>query len=147
MSRIAWSMAEDRNLPAWFSRLHPTYGTPYRVLWGYALVYCAMAALPFEHLLVADIWVSGGYTMIMHWTLIRARAGASLADGGFRVPGGRVGLWLNAVVPGITWVVFLVLTFGEHARFGIPLLLLGPAAFFVMRAVRKAQPAAVTPQA
>jgi len=65
MSRIAWSMAEDRNLPSWFSRLHPKYGTPYRVLWVYAIVYCAMAALPFEHLLVADIWVSGAYTMIL----------------------------------------------------------------------------------
>jgi hypothetical protein len=102
-------------------------------------------ARPFEHLLVADIWVSGCYTMIMHATLIRARSRASLSDGGFRVPGGRVGLWLNAIVPGITWVVFLVLTFGEHARFGIPLLLLGPVAFFVMQAVRKSRPAAATP--
>jgi amino acid transporter len=145
MSRIAWSMAEDRNLPSWFNRLHPKYGTPYRVLWVYAIVYCAMAALPFEHLLVADIWVSGCYTMIMHATLIRARSQSSLKDGGFRVPGGRVGLWLNGVVPGITWVVFLVLTFGEHARFGIPLLLLGPVAFVAMQAVRKARPADATP--
>ena len=142
MSRIAWSMAEDRNLPSWFSRLHPKYGTPYRVLWVYAIVYCAMAALPFEHLLVADIWVSGAYTMILHATLIRARSQASLNDGGFRVPGGRLGLWLNAIVPGITWVVFLILTFGEHGRFGIPLLLLGPVSFYVMQAVRKVRPVA-----
>jgi len=145
MSRIAWSMAEDRNLPSWFSRLHPKYGTPYRVLWVYAIVYCAMAALPFERLLVADIWVSGAYTMIMHATLIGARSQASLNDGGFRVPGGQVGLWLNAIVPGITWVVFLILTFGEHGRFGIPLLLLGPVAFFVMQWVRKYRPAAAAP--
>jgi APA family basic amino acid/polyamine antiporter len=145
MSRIAWSMAADRNLPPWFNRLHPKYGTPYRVLWGYALVYCVMAALPFEHLLVADIWVSGAYTMILHATLVKARSQASLDEGGFRVPGGRVGLWLNAVVPGITWVVFLVLTFGEHARFGIPLLLLGPVAFYFMQAVRRARPAAAAP--
>jgi amino acid transporter len=137
MSRIAWSMADDGNLPSWFRRIHPRYGTPYRVLWGYALVYCAMAAVPFEDLLVADIWVSGAYTMILHATLIRARSKASLEDGGFRVPGGRVGLWLNAVVPGITWVVFLALTFSEHARFGIPLLLSGPVAFSVMQAARK----------
>ena len=142
MSRIAWSMAEDRNLPSWFSRLHPKYGTPYRVLWVYAIVYCAMAALPFEHLLVADIWVSGAYTMILHATLIRARSQASLNDGGFRVPGGPLGLWLNAIVPGITWVVFLILTFGEHGRFGIPLLLLGPVSFYVMQAVRKVRPVA-----
>jgi len=142
MSRIAWSMAEDRNLPSWFSRLHPKYGTPYRVLWVYAIVYCAMAALPFEHLLVADIWVSGAYTMILHATLIRARSQAALNHGGFRVPGGRLGLWLNAIVPGITWAVFLILTFGEHGRFGIPLLLLGPVSFYVMQAVRKVRPVA-----
>jgi amino acid transporter len=141
MSRIAWSMAEDGNLPAWFRKIHPRFGTPYRVLWGYALVYCAMAALPFEHLLVADIWVSGAYTMILHATLIRARSKASTDDGGFRVPGGRVGLWLNAIAPGITWVVFLILTFSEHAAFGIPLLLAGPLAFTVMQAARRARPA------
>jgi hypothetical protein len=101
-----------------------------------------MAALPFEHLLVADIWVSGAYTMILHATLIRARSRAALNDGGFRVPGGRVGLWLNAIVPGITWVVFLILTFGEHGRYGIPLLLLGPVSFYVMQAVRKVRPVA-----
>lgn len=145
MSRIAWSMAADRSLPSWFSRLHPKYGTPYRVLWVYAIVYCAMAALPFEDLLVADIWVSGAYTMILHATLVKSRSQASLQEGGFRVPGGRVGLWLNAIVPGTTWVVFLVLTFGEHGRFGIPLLMLGPVAFMVMRAARKARPAAAAP--
>ncbi len=145
MSRIAWSMAEDRNLPAWFTKLHPQYGTPYRVLWVYALVYCAIAALPFEHILVADIWVSGAYTMILHATLIRARSSASLGDGGFRVPGGRVGLWLNVLVPGVTWVVFLILTFGEHGRFGIPLLLLGPVVFAVMQAFRKVRPADAAP--
>jgi amino acid transporter len=145
MSRIAWSMAQDRNLPAWFSKVHPKYGTPYRVLWVYALVYCAIAALPFEHILVADIWVSGAYVMIMHATLIRARSQASLRDGGFRVPGGRVGLWLNVLVPGVTWVVFLVLTFGEHGRFGIPLLLLGPVVFAVMQAFRRARPADAAP--
>jgi APA family basic amino acid/polyamine antiporter len=145
MSRIAWSMAEDRNLPAWFTKLHPRYATPYRVLWVYALVYCAMAALPFEHILVADIWVSGAYTMILHATLIRARSSASVYDGGFRVPGGRVGLWLNVLVPGVTWVVFLILTFGEHGRFGVPLLLLGPVLFAVMQAFRKVRPAGAAP--
>jgi amino acid transporter len=146
MSRIAWSMAEDGNLPAWFRRLHPRYGTPHRVLWVYALVYCAMAALPFEQLLVADIWVTGAYTMILHATLIRARASSWSAEGvesprseepSFRVPGGRLGLWLNALLPAITWVVFLALTFSEHAWFGIPLLLIGPFAYVAITATRK----------
>jgi APA family basic amino acid/polyamine antiporter len=137
MSRIAWSMAEDGNLPAWFRRLHPRYGTPHRVLWGYALVYCAMAALPFEQLLVADIWVTGAYTMILHTTLIRARSRTSPSEAGFRVPGGRVGLWLNVLLPAVTWVVFLALTFDEHAWFGIPLLLVGPVAYVMIQARRK----------
>lgn len=126
MSRVAWSMSADRALPSWFNRLHPKYGTPYRALWIYALVYCVMAAIPFEDLLVADIWVSGGYTMILHATLVGARRGAPPAEGGFLVPGGKLGLWLNVIVPALTWLVFLALTFQEHARFGIPLLLIGP---------------------
>jgi hypothetical protein len=78
----------------------------------------------------------------MHATLIGARSQASLQDAGFRVLGGRVVLWLNAIVPGITWVVFLVLTFGEHGHFGNPFLLLGPVSFYWMQAVRKSRAAA-----
>lgn len=139
MSRVAWSMAADRNLPSWLSRLHPKYGTPYRVLWLYALVYSVMVALPFEALLVADIWVSGAYTMILLATFVRARRQAR--DGGFRVPGGKVGLSLIVLVPAATWLVFLALTWEEHALMGVGLLLVGPVLWTVGQKVLRFGPA------
>ena len=143
MSRVAWSMSVDRNLPGWLSRLHPKYGTPYRVLWLYALVYSVMVALPFEALLVADIWVSGAYTMILLATLVRARRQAR-ADDGFRVPLGNTGLWLTVLVPAFTWVVFLGLTWQEHALMGVGLLLIGPVLWVVGQKVLGFRPAAVS---
>jgi APA family basic amino acid/polyamine antiporter len=139
MSRVAWSMSADRNLPGWLSRLHPKYGTPYRVLWLYALVYSVMVALPFEALLVADIWVSGAYTMILLATLVRARRQARAV--GFRVPGGNAGLFLTAAVPAFTWLVFLALTWKEHALMGVGLLLIGPVLWTVGHKVLRLRPA------
>lgn len=142
MSRVAWSMSVDRNLPSWLSRLHPKHGTPYRVLWLYALVYSVMVALPFEALLVADIWVSGAYTMILLATFVRARRQAPAH--GFRVPGGSVGLFFTAAVPALTWVAFLALTFREHALMGMGLLLVGPTLWTVGQKVLRFGPAAVS---
>lgn len=144
MSRIAWSMSVDGSLPSWLSRVHPRYGTPYRVLWLYALVYCVMASLPFEALLVADIWVTGAYTMIVHFTLVKARQQSPPKEDAFRVPGGRAGLWLNVLVPGVTWVAFLALTAREHALFGAPLLLSGTLIWMMVQYVKRWKPAVAT---
>jgi hypothetical protein len=103
-----------------------------------------MAVVPFEALLVADIWVSGAYTMILHATLVRARRSAPSGEGEFRVPGGKVGLWLNALVPGATWCVFLALTAREHAAVGVGLLLLGPVVFAIVNAMKE-RPAMAEP--
>ncbi len=141
MSRIAWSMSADKSLPSWLNRVHPKYGTPYRVLWLYAVVYCLMATLPFEALLVADIWVTGAYTMIVHFTVVKARQQSPPKPGTFRVPGGTVGLWLNVLVPGATWVVFLALTSRDHAVYGVPLLLSGPLLWGMVQYLKRWNPA------
>jgi amino acid transporter len=127
MSRIAWSMSADKSLPSWLSRVHPKYGTPYRVLWLYAAVYCLMATLPFEAL--------------VHFTVLKARQQSPPKPGSFRVPGGTLGLWLNVLVPGATWTVFLALTAREHAVFGVPLLLAGPLIWGMVQYLKRWNPA------
>ena len=72
-SRLASAMAQDRHLPGFLRPLHPRYGTPHRILLAYAIIYSAMAALPFEKLLVADIWLTGASNMILQASLIRSR--------------------------------------------------------------------------
>jgi amino acid transporter len=49
-SRLGWALAADHKLPSVFARLHPRYGTPYRILMVYAVVYAALAVLSVVYL-------------------------------------------------------------------------------------------------
>lgn len=124
-SRLVWAMAADGHLPSFLSRLHPRYGTPHRVLLLYALIYSGMAAFPFEDLLVADVWLAGASNLVLQASLVRSRRQPD-PGGGFRVPGGRVGLWLNLLLPVGSWLLLLALTGREHWRLGAGALLAGP---------------------
>jgi amino acid transporter len=135
-SRLVWAMAADGHLPAFLSRLHPRYGTPHRVLLLYAAIYSLMAAMPFEDLLVADVWLAGASNVVLQASLVRSRSGSD--DGrGFRVPGGRAGLWLNVTLPALTWLLLLVFTARDHLLLGAGALLSGPVLYLVTRRLRR----------
>jgi amino acid transporter len=144
-SRLSWAMADDGHLPSFLARTHPRYGTPYRILWLYAAVYAVLAALPFEDLLVADIWLYGAVNVLLQASLVRARSleGGSASAHGFRIPGGAIGLWVNALLPTLTSVLLLVLTAREHVVLGSAMLLAGPALYALdrLRRQRRAPPA------
>ena len=135
-SRLVWAMAADGHLPASRARLHPRFGTPHRVLLVYAVIYSAMAALPFEDLLVADTWLAGASNLVLQASLVRSRQRAD-EGGGFRVPGGRPGLWLNVTMPALTWLLLLTLTGGEHWRLGAGALLTAPLLYAAKTALRR----------
>jgi amino acid transporter len=136
-SRLSWAMAADRHLPAFLAKTHPRFGTPSRILWLYALIYSVMAAMPFEDLLVADIWNYGASNVLLQASLIRSRALEGMPATGFRVPGGRPGLWLNAVVPTLAWILLLVFTAREHWVLGSAVLLCGPVFWGLEKLFRK----------
>jgi len=138
-SRLSWAMAADRHLPAFLSKTHPRFGTPSRILWAYAVIYCVMAALPFEDLLVADIWNYGASNVLLQASLIRSRSLEGVPKSGFRVPGGKVGLWLNAVVPTLAWLLLLVFTAREHWVLGSAVLLCGPLFYGLERFLTRRQ--------
>jgi amino acid transporter len=135
-SRLVWAMSADGHLPAFLRQLHPRYGTPHRALMLYAMVYSAMAWFSFEDLLVADVWLAGASNLVLQASLLRSRRGPD-AEGGFRVPGGRVGLWLNVTLPVLTWVLLLALTGREHWRLGATALLASPILFLLTRSTRR----------
>jgi len=139
-SRLTWSMAADGALPAFLAKLHPKHGTPHRVLLLYAIVYSALAALPFRDLLVIDLWVFGAYDLLLLATPIRARRVYADRPAGFRIPGGSVGVWLNFLVPAATYVVALAATAGDYLISGSAAILLGPALYLGMRFVRRFSP-------
>jgi len=128
-SRLAWALAADRSLPGWLARLHPRRGTPHRVLLIYAGIYSILAALPFEDLIVADIWVTGAYHLLALAALVRARSTIPVRGPGFRVPGGRAGVWANFLLPLCTWLLVLAATVDRHYLLGVTALLL-PILFY-----------------
>jgi amino acid transporter len=138
-SRLGWALAADHKLPSVFARLHPRYGTPYRILMVYAVVYAALAVLSFERLLEANVWVFGAYDLLLLAAAGRGRRKLRAWSGGFRIPGGKVGVWINTVVPALTWLVVVYTTAADRlvAVAGTVALLLPSLIYLVMRAARR----------
>ena len=139
-SRLVWALADDGYLPGALRKLHPRFGTPHRVLLAYGVLYAIMAWFPFEDLLIADSWLAGAYTMLIHFAVVRARRSEPERGEGFRIPGGRVGLWLNVLVPAVTWIALLVFTRREQIWLGLCFLLAGPALYVLTRPLRSRSP-------
>jgi len=132
-SRLAWAFAADGFLPQWLVVRHPKHGTPHRVLWLYGALYALLACVPFNELLVVDIWLFGAYNLLLALSVMRARRREERADGGFRIPG-KHGPALCAATLGGTWVIVLASTAHQdpHAAIGgAALLLSGVVIWFV----------------
>ncbi len=139
-SRLTWAMAEDRSLPRILTRLHPRYGTPYVSLFSYAAIYSILVWVPFERLLVVDMWVTGAYSTAILALLVRLRSQGGNRPAGFQVPGGKPGAWLVVFLPATTWVVVLLSTAREDWVAGSAALLAPTLIFAVIRRVRRSQP-------
>jgi amino acid transporter len=138
-SRLAWAFAADGFLPRWLVVRHPRYGTPHRVLWLYGGLYALLALVPFNELLVVDIWLFGAYNLLLALSVVRARRRASENPGGFRIPG-RWGPQLCAFTLGGTWVIVLASTAHQdrHAAMaGAVTLLSGLVIWFVAGRMRR----------
>lgn len=136
-SRLTWAMAEDRSLPRVLARLHPRYGTPYVSLLCYAVIYSVLVWVPFEKLLVVDMWVTGAYSTTILALLVRLRSRSGDRPAGFRVPGGRLGAWIVVLLPAATWVVVLISTAREDWMAGTAALLIGTVIYAIMKWVRR----------
>ncbi|HET7291442.1 MAG TPA: APC family permease [Vicinamibacteria bacterium] len=135
-SRLAWAMAREGQLPRAMARLSPRFGTPSRTLWGYALIYSVLVLLPFEDLLVADIWLSGALVVLVQASLVRSRRDPA-PPGAFRIPGGRFGLWLNAALPTLTWLALIALTTDSHGLLSAGVILVGPVLYYATEPFRR----------
>jgi len=135
-SRLCWAMAEDRSLPRVLARLHPRYGTPHVALLMYAAIYSVLVWLPFERLLVVDMWVTGAYCILTLALLVRLRSRSPEPIAGFQVPGGKAGAWIVVLLPVGTWLVALYATGRRNWPAGTIALLLGTVIYGAMKLVR-----------
>ena len=138
-SRLTWAMAEDRSLPRILTRLHPRYGTPYVSLLCYAAVYSVLVWIPFDRLLVLDMWVTGAYSTSILALLVRLRSRGGDRPAGFQVPGGKLGAWLVVLLPATTWVVVLLATAREDWMAGSAALLAPSLVYAIIKRVRRSQ--------
>ncbi len=103
-SRISWSMATFRLMPAWFAHVHPVYRTPSRTIWvfgGVGLAWLFLAGLSENALhTLGNMYAFGataGYILVFS-SLIVLRFKDPYTPRPFRVPGNLRIRWRGEVV-------------------------------------------------
>ena len=139
-TRMPAAMSEDGYLPAFLSRPHPRFGTPWLAILLSAIVYCLLAGHNVVQLISIYVWLriaTSVLTVLSAWQLRRTRPDLA---GSFRIPWGRVGLAYAVLAPLALSVFALVIPAFSDApadrftlKWGPPALLIGPVAYFLLR--------------
>ncbi len=141
ISRLSWSLAEHRQLPAIFSRLHPRYRTP----WFTIICFSALAALlilPGETTLLGNLYSFGAMLSftIAHVSVVALRVKEPDRPRPYRMPWNvrfrGSAIPLTAVLGGIgtfaAWCSVVVLH-GEARTIGLPWMVFGMIGYFLYR--------------
>jgi len=131
-TRIPFVMAQDGYLPAWLTRLHPRYGTPWMAICFSAVIYSVFSVQTLTQLISLYIWLriaTSVLTFLAAWQLRRKMPDLKRP---FRIPGGGKGLVYAVGAPLIISGVALLGSdrFGVH--WGPVALLLGPVGYMLM---------------
>jgi basic amino acid/polyamine antiporter, APA family len=143
ISRVAYGLATNRQIPSGLGRLHPQRGTPY-VLIGLAALVAAALTIPADIDFLVGIYAFGAMLAftIAHCSIIRLRFREPERDRPYRVPldvrirGAAVPLpaVLGAVLSAAGWITVLVLH--EGARYvGLAWLAGGLALYVAYRRI------------
>jgi amino acid transporter len=139
-SRIPLAMANDGLLPRKLAKLDG-HSTPRNAVLVSAICYSVFALLSFVHLVVADVLLYSIALFLEFAALIALRKKNPNLRGSFRIPLGRLGVTMLALLPAVilVGVVVMEMTDGEYGGPAIlgalAALLLGPIAYtFAKRA-------------
>ena len=141
ISRLAYGLATNRQIPSALGRLHPTRGTPY-VLIGLAALVAAALTIPADIDFLVGIYAFGAMLAftIAHLSIVRLRYREPERERPYRVPlsirvrGGSLPLpaVLGALLSGAGWITVVILH--EGARYvGLGWLLGGLALYVAYR--------------
>lgn len=116
-SRVFFAMSRDHLLPAWFSKVHPRFGTPYRISIITGVLVAAIAAFtPISDLAeLVNIGTLLAFVLVSLGVLILRRTQPNMRRA-FRTPGvpfvpilaALICLGLMLYLPLITWVRFVI---------------------------------------
>jgi basic amino acid/polyamine antiporter, APA family len=141
ISRLSWSLAEHRQLPSLFSRLHPTFRTPWFTIVFFSIL-AGLLILPGETNLLGNLYSFGAMLSftIAHVAVIALRVKHPDQERPYRMPWNvRIGahmIPLTAVLGAIgtfaAWCAVVVLH-PEARTIGIPWMLAGMAGYLYYR--------------
>ena len=141
ISRLSWSLAEHRQLPAIFSQLHPRYRTPWFTLVFFSIFACALIIYGNTETL-GNVYSFGAMLSFTtaHAAIVRLRMTDPDRERPYKSPWGvRIRgreIPMTAVIGGIgTFAAWLAVTrFHKEARIvGIPWMIIGMAGYLYYR--------------
>lgn len=91
-TRIPFAMAQDGYLPAWLTRRHGRYGTPWVAITLSAAIYSLFSIQTLAQLISLYVWLRIATSMLTFLTAWRMRKKHPEMARPFRIPGGRKGL-------------------------------------------------------
>jgi basic amino acid/polyamine antiporter, APA family len=141
ISRLSWSLAEHRQLPAIFSQLHPRYRTPWFTIVCFSVL-AALLILPGETTLLGNLYSFGAMLSFTaaHVSVVALRVREPDRARPYRMPwnvrirGSAIPLTavLGAIGTFAAWCAVTVLH-GEARTIGIPWMVIGMAGYFLYR--------------
>ena len=141
ISRLSWSLAEHRQLPALFSRLHLTFRTPWFTILFFSIL-AGVLIVPGETTLLGNLYAFGAMLSFTtaHAAVIALRVKRPDQERPYRLPLNlrMRGSWipLTAVLGGIGTLAAwgsVVALHGEARTIGIPWMLVGMAGYVLYR--------------
>ncbi|MDQ8154961.1 MAG: APC family permease [Gemmatimonadota bacterium] len=143
-TRIPLALAQDRLLPAVFSRTDAR-GTPYVAILVSAAIYSVFVLVPFGNLVVADAIFYAAALMLEFASLVWFRVHEPQLRGPFRIPLGTTGVAALAFIPFTVFVTVIVISFhdGEYgfasAALALVAMVLGVPWYFIVRRLLRAR--------
>jgi APA family basic amino acid/polyamine antiporter len=141
ISRLSWSLAEHRQLPALFSQLHPSFRTPWFTIVFFSIL-ASLLILPGETTLLGNLYSFGAMLSFTtaHVSVVVLRMKEPDRERPYRMPWNipfrGYSIPLTAVLGGIgtfaAWCAVVALH-GEARTIGIPWMVLGMVGYFVYR--------------
>src|SRR4051794_16966146 len=137
ISRLSWSLAEHRQLPEIFARLHPRHRTPWFTIVFFSIL-AALLLLPGQTTLLGNLYSFGAMLSFTtaHVAIVALRIKDPDRERPYRIRVNVRGVPVSAVLGGLgtfaAWVS-VILLHGEARTVGVPWMVIGLAGYVLYR--------------
>jgi amino acid transporter len=136
-TRMPFALAEDGYLPAFLTRKHPRYGTPWVAILISATIYASLAQNTLGQLISIYVWLRAAttvMTVLSAWELRRKRPDLPRA---FRIPAGSLGMVYVIGLPTLMTAVALYFSDPVALRWGPWAPVAGPVVYVIVKGFAK----------